>query len=86
MVDRPGNRAIPFSSNCSESPNSCLGRQLPFLEDVVQVLADRWHRDLVEVGELPLSHPDGALDEPDVEARDPVVGLVENTTPSVSRI
>ena len=58
--------------------NGCLGRQLPLLEDVAEVLADRCDRDLVQLRELLLGEPDGSFEEPHLEARQSILGLVED--------
>jgi hypothetical protein len=42
------------------------------------MLADGWNRDLIQIRELPLREPDRSIDEPDVDARDAVIGLIED--------
>jgi hypothetical protein len=61
MLDQARNRTITLGSNCSEFPNSCLGLELAFVEDVAKVLADRGHSDLIQLGELLLGEPDRSL-------------------------
>ena len=52
MLNNAGYRTIPLLSKCSEFPNCCFGVELAFAEDVGQVLADRGHPRLVQLGQL----------------------------------
>jgi hypothetical protein len=64
--------------NYSIPSNSCPRVQLALGKDRLQVMVDRAYADLEELGHQLLREPDGLALEPALDARSPVLGLVED--------
>ena len=78
MLDLPGDLASPLPANYSEFPNSCLSVQLAFGEQALQVFVDGRNGDLKQLAHECLRQPDCLLLEPALDARPPILRLIQD--------
>ncbi|MGQ0507767.1 MAG: hypothetical protein ACT4TC_20895 [Myxococcaceae bacterium] len=78
MLDVARNLAATFGSNYPEFPDGCLSAELALVEDVHEVLVDRPHILLKQLGDQRLREPNGLALEPALDASSAVLGLVED--------
>jgi hypothetical protein len=64
--------------NYPEFPDSCSPLQFALFKDVLDVLVDRAHVLLEQLGQLPLRQPDRLVLQPHLNARPVVLRLVKN--------
>jgi hypothetical protein len=77
VLDVARNLAHSLCSNYPEFPDSCLSAQLALVEEVHEVLVDRPNILLEQLGDLGLGEPKRLALEAALEARSPVLGLIE---------
>src|ERR1700745_81183 len=78
VVDLTSGLRGALQTNYPEFPDSCLPAQFALFEDVHQVLVDRPHILLEKIGQEGLREPDRIEIDPALDARAPVLGLVED--------
>ena len=77
VFDVAGRLPAAFSSNYSETPNSCPRGQFALIPDAFQVLVHGWHRHLEQFGDLRLRQPDRLVLQPALDTRSTILRLVE---------
>jgi hypothetical protein len=71
-----------FQSNYPEFPDSCLPAQFALFENVHEVLVDRAHILLKQVGDERLRQPQRLILKPALDARAAILGLVKDDSGS----
>ena len=78
MLDLAFDLASALQTNYPEFPDSCLATQFALLEDVQQVLVDRPHILLEQLGNERLRQPDRFILKAALNARPAILCLVKN--------
>ena len=78
MLDLTGNLPHSLGLNYSIASNSCPGLQFSFGVNLFQMMIHRIHTNLKQIGHQLLRQPNAFVFEPALNARLPVLGLVED--------